>query len=128
MNTLRRRLAKLEAALLPKPEPPEVHFSYRVHAAQRLDDLRVTECADALEGARLVLDYMAIRQGDEWRLSGEARQRLAAGPDDKGKIITTGGVQIGEVVRDFGDGQIETIVNADDCEWEQPDITWGGCL
>ena len=75
-----------------------------------------------------MLDYMAVRQGEEWRLSGEARRRPATGPDDEGKIITAKGMQVGEVVLDSGDGVIEMIVNADDTEWEeQPDVIWGGC-
>ena len=88
-HNLRHRLEKLELALVAKSEPPEIQFSYRVHTAQRLDDLRVTECADAPEGTKLVFDYIAVRQGDEWRLSGEAHQRPASGPDDQGKIITS---------------------------------------
>ena len=127
VNNLSRRLEKLEAALLPKPEPPEIHFSYRVHTTQRLDDLRVTECPEAPEDANLVLDYVALRQDDGWRLSGEARRRRAAGPNDKGRIITAEGMQVGQVVREPGDGEIEMIVNADDTAWEeQPDVLWGG--
>ena len=126
-HNLRHRLEKLELALVAKSEPPEIQFSYRVHTAQQLDNLQVTECADADASASLVLDYVAVLQGDEWRLSGEARQRPTSGPDDQGKIITNEGMQVGELVRDLVDGVIEMIVNADDSEWEPSDIIWGGC-
>ena len=75
----------------------------------------------------LVFDYIAVRQGDKWRLSGEAHQRPASGPDDQGKIITNEGMQVGKLVRDLGDGVIEMIVNADDSEWEPSDVTSGSC-
>ena len=116
-NKLRSRLERLEAALLPRPKPPELHFLYRVHTTQRLEHLLVSECADAREGATLVLDYIAVRQGDQWKLSGEARRRPPTEPDDKGNIVTGEGMRVGEVVRDRGDGVIELIANADETEW-----------